>query len=92
MTSSAEDDWSSRLEALEEYKSTHGHCHVGFSSEDPAELTRFARMQRAAFKKGSLSEERQVKRVSKGNRLHWIQRDCLGDHLPKLWVKRGGER
>ena len=60
MTSSVDDDWPIKLQALEEYRSRHGHVHVGFSSEDDADLARFARMQRAASKKDTLTNERQV--------------------------------
>lgn len=58
LTSSAEEDWLMNLQALQEYKRIQGHVHVGFSSEDDAELARFARMQRAAARKGILSDER----------------------------------
>lgn len=58
LTSSAEAEWLINLQALQEYKRVQGHVHVGFSTEDEADLASFARMQRAAAKNGSLSIER----------------------------------
>ena len=52
------DDWISKVQALREFGKQHGHVHVGFGGTEDPELAKFARMQRAAWKKGNLALDR----------------------------------
>lgn len=60
LVSAADGDWSEQIGALKDYQERHGHVHVGFDFSTDIELTKFAKMQRAAFKSGTLQPQRQV--------------------------------
>ncbi|KAK9812685.1 hypothetical protein WJX72_001950 [[Myrmecia] bisecta] len=51
--------WQQRYTDLVAYHHQHGDAHVGYRDDDDAELARWANKQRAAYKEGSLSMERQ---------------------------------
>ena len=58
MASSGEAEWHTRLQQLAEYRQQYGDAHVGFRSADDMELIKFAKMQRAAYRAGTLPQER----------------------------------
>ena len=58
LASSGEAEWHTKLQQLGEYRQQHGDAHVGFRSADDVELIKFAKMQRAAYRDGTLPQER----------------------------------
>lgn len=58
LASSGEAEWHTGLRQLAEYRQQYGDAHVGFRSADDKELIKFVKMQRAAYRAGTLPQER----------------------------------
>jgi hypothetical protein len=65
-TPEQEDAWNDMFQMLVDYKTTHGHCNVGFYDTTNKKLALWITNQRTSYKCGSMSPERQDRLDSLG--------------------------